>query len=464
MLKLSPLALAVCLLAPLPYTLAQTPATAAVASAEAARIDALVNSYFPADMPGATLIVVRDGQSLLRKAYGLADVEHQQAMTPQASLRLGSITKQFTAVAIMMLVDQGKLSLADPVTTFFPDYPAQGRKVTIEHLLTHTSGIASFTGKPSYVPNMARDYSVREMIDGFKNDPLEFEPGTRYAYNNSGYFLLGAIIEKVSGMSYADFLAQRIFIPLGMDQTAYEGHERHPIVQRAHGYTRNHGKVEAAEALSMSQPYAAGALVSTVDDLARWNAAVTAGKLLTAASWRRVLTPYILADGKSTRYGYGWAIGTLRGVPDISHGGGINGFNTHAVSVPGEKVYVALLSNSDAPPVELELIANQAAAIAMGKPYPELKPIALDTATLDAYAGVYRIDEQATRTVRREGDHLLVGRTGGTLNPVQAYADNAFFTPKSLTRYEFRRNEKGEVAQLVLVRDGQETIHPRVGR
>ena len=333
----------------------------------AAQLDAMLAPQFKADQPGVTVIVVKNGKTLLRKAYGAADLETKKPLTPGTVLRLGSITKQFTAVAILMLADEGKLALNDPITRFFPDYPTGGKVITVEHLLTHTSGIASFTGKPNYVERMGQDLSVAQMIDSFKNDPLEFEPGTQYRYNNSGYFLLGAIIEKVSGLTYPRFLEQRIFVPLGMKDTAYEGFER-SAAPRAKGYSAKGTAFEPAAHLSMSQPYAAGSLVSTVDDLARWDAAITAGKLIKPASWKLAFTPYKLNPEKSTGYGYGWGVSTFQGVPAIQHGGGINGFSTYALRLPQQKIFVAVLANRDSGGVPVEDLARKAAGLAMGKP------------------------------------------------------------------------------------------------
>jgi len=341
--------------------------SAAAPRSLATQLDAMLAPQFKGDQPGATVIVVKNGKTLLRKAYGAADLAAKKPLTPGTVLRLGSITKQFTAVAILMLADDGKLALNDPITRFFPDYPTGGKVITVEHLLTHTSGIASFTGKPNYVERMGQDLSVAQMIDGFKNDPLEFEPGTRYRYNNSGYFLLGAIIEKVSGLTYPRFLEQRIFVPLGMKDTAYEGFER-SAAPRANGYSAKGKAFEPAAHLSMSQPYAAGSLVSTVDDLARWDAAITAGKLIKPASWKLAFTPYKLNPEKSTGYGYGWGVSTFQGVPAIQHGGGINGFSTYALRLPQQRIFVAVLANRDSGGVPVEDLAKKAAGLAMGKP------------------------------------------------------------------------------------------------
>lgn len=428
----------------------------------AAALDAAIGAHYKAQEPGATVIVVKDGKTVLRKAYGMADTRASKPMTPDMVLRLGSITKQFTAVAILMLAEEGKLALGDDLTRFFPDYPSAGKAVTLEHLLTHTSGIVSFTGKPAYLTGMAQDKTVSAMIDSFKNDPLEFAPGSRYRYNNSGYFLLGAIIEKVSGRPYATFLEERIFVPLGMKDTAYEGHERSRAPHAA-GHSRDGVGFGHSAPLSMTQPYAAGALVSTVDDLARWDAAVASGKLLKPASWQRALTPYTLASGKPTDYGYGWQMGTLQGAPTIAHGGGINGFSTYALRLPEQKVFVAVLSNADGGIANPGVVASKAAALAIGKPLPEFKEIALDVATLERLAGVYEIEQPAVRTFRHESGTLVMQRTGRAPVRLKAYSATGFFVPDSLDTFEFGQDAGGAVTHVTLHQEGKAIRHARIG-
>jgi len=466
MFKPSAIFAATLILLQTPYIAAQeAPVAAAAAAAEqsfAERFDAVIGSNYKATDPGITVLVARDGKPLLRKAYGMANIEKKQAMTPEMSLRLGSITKQFTAVSILMLADEGKLSVQDDITRHLPDYPTRGKKITIEHLLTHTSGIVSYTGKPGFMAAMNTDLTVAQMIDSFKNDPLEFEPGTRYAYNNSGYFLLGAIIEKISGQSYAKFVEQRIFVPLGMTQTAYEGYERTPPL-RAAGYSKKGDAFEPSAPLSMALPYAAGSLVSTVDDLNRWDQAIAQGKLLQPASWKMAFTPYTLADGKSTNYGYGWAIGNVKGSPMIGHGGGINGFSTYALRLPQEKVYVAVLGNADSGNVAPEMVAMKAAALAIGKPYTEYKEITLDAKALAAFAGVYGGPGPETRTIRVENGRLSMGRSGGGTTLLRPHSENGFFVGKSLITAEFARDARGAVTQVTVSRDGNATVYPRTG-
>ncbi|MGI4718802.1 MAG: serine hydrolase [Janthinobacterium lividum] len=441
---------------------AAQPAAAAAEQELASRIDAAIAPYFKADAPGATVIVVKDGKTVLRRAYGMADTGKGVRMTPDMALRLGSITKQFTAAGILLLLDEGKLALGDDITKHLPDYPTRGKQITIEHLLTHTSGIVSYTGKPDYGSRMAQDLSVAQMIDSFKNDPLEFEPGSQYRYNNSGYFLLGAIIEKISGQRYADFLEQRIFAPLGMRDTYYEGfgHSKAPM---AAGHSRAEKGYGAARPLSMSQPYAAGSLVSTVDDLARWDAAIAGGRLLKPSSWERAFTSYRLSDGKASDYGYGWEVEKIQGETAIGHGGGINGFTTHALRFPDQKVFVAVLTNSDSGPANPAVVARKAAGIAIGKPYREFREVALDAAALDAVTGVYEVEKGVQRTFRRGGDGLLMQRSGRAPVPVKAASSNTFFVPGGLDWFEFQRDAGGKVTAVTLHHDGNATVNPRSG-
>jgi len=462
MLKLSAIAVAVVLLSnPMLAYAEQATTKAAAAQPLGARLDALFKSQYKARDPGATVIVVKNGKTLLRRAYGAADIDAKTPLTPGTVLRLGSITKQFTAAAILLLADEGKLAVNDPITRFFPDYPTQGKVITVEHLLTHTSGIVSYTSKSNYGNNMAKDFTVAQMIDGFKNDPLEFEPGTKFAYNNSGYFLLGAIIEKVSGMSYASFLEQRIFTPLGMKDTAFEGFER-SRAPRAAGYSAKEKGFGPTAALSMTQPYAAGSLVSTVDDLARWDAAITSGKLLKPASWKLAFTPYKLSPEKSTDYGYGWGVGTLQGAPLIDHGGGINGFRTFALRLPEQKVFVAVLSNADSGNTDPEVLAKKAAALAIGKPFKEHKAIAVDAKTLEAYAGVYETDDDDQRSFTVRDGQLVMQRGSGRQVPLKAFSRTGFFIPGSLAQFEFERGAADKAAFVTMTNAERVTRSARV--
>jgi CubicO group peptidase (beta-lactamase class C family) len=430
------------------------PAARASVAAPTAAIDALLQSSFSAAGPGAAVIVVKDDRTLFRKAYGMANLELGVPLQPDMVFRLGSITKQFTATAILMLAEEGKLSLQDPIEKHLPGYPTQGHVITVEHLLTHTSGIQSYTDMPGWMTSRIQgSMSVAELVDGFKKEPMQFAPGERWAYNNSGYILLGAIIEKVSGMTYEAFVRERIFAPLGMTASTYDRSEA-ILPKRAPGYTREGDQPRNARYLSMTQPYSAGALASTVDDLARWDASLYTEKLLKRASLERAWTPYVLKGGKSTGYGYGWDVSPLRGRRAISHGGGIFGFSTYGVRLPDERVFVAVLCNSDSPSSDPGYLAKKIAALVIGDPFPEPAAIALDPKLLDRYAGVYRIDETSTRTVTVANGRLYTQRSGGERLPVRPGSETEFYYDKSLTRLRFVLDASGRATEMLFFPEG----------
>ena len=422
---------------------------------EAQSIDRLLSAAFQPDQPGAAVIVTRKGQTILRKGYGMADLEMKIPIEPDMVFRLGSVTKQFTAVAILMLEEQGKLSVTDPITRFLPDYPTAGQTITIEHLLTHSSGIRSMTSMPEWRPAWRKDFSLTELIDFFKNQPMDFKPGERWLYNNSGYILLGAIIEKASGQSYEDFLRKNIFEPLGMKQTYYDRTER-IIPRRVKGYQRGVAGFGNAPFLSMSQPYSAGALASTVDDLAIWNSAIWSNRLLKKETLARAHTPYSLLGGKSTGYGYGWMVGVYEGHRTVEHGGGIHGFATYVLSMPDDGVYVAILTNGSAGPNASPAdLALQMAEIAVGS-IAEPKQISLAPEQLDRYVGVYVNTEKEERTISREGNQLYSQRSGGgPRSPIQPLSNTEFFAPRSKARLIFSVDANGRVTGV--------EMRPRVG-
>jgi D-alanyl-D-alanine carboxypeptidase len=423
---------------------AHPPATPADPLAQT--LDAMLSKLYPADAPGAAVIAVRDGETLLRKGYGMADLELGVALQPDMVFRIGSMTKQFTAVAVLMLAEEGKLAVSDPITKLLPDYPTGGKTITIEQLLTHTSGIKSYTDMPDFLANMRKDYTVAALIDHFKSEPPDFAPGERYQYDNSGYFLLGAIIEKASGTSYEAFLKQRIFDVVGMTQTSLDSSSR-VIPRRARGYQKEGDVWKNADWISMTQPYAAGAIVSTVDDLAKWDAALYTGKLLRAETLRQAMTPHTLASGKPIEYGYGWQPGQWQGFTVIQHGGGINGFVSMGVRVPERKVYVAVLSNRIADPFPFP-VAQRIASYLVGKPWLP-KRVEVAQATLAGYVGVYAAEPKDTWTVTTENGRLYTQPGGGQKGEALPMSESEFFYEGSLDRLGFERDAEGKVVALV---------------
>jgi D-alanyl-D-alanine carboxypeptidase len=436
------------------------PGTSRAASELGAALDAVLREAFPADQPGATAIVVRDGAVLLRGGYGMADLEQGIAMAPEHVFRIGSITKQFTGVGILMLAEEGRLSLDDPLTRFFPDYPTGGRTVTVEHLLGHTSGIRSYTGMREWVPTRRQDLTLEQLIAVFRDQPFEFEPGERWSYNNSGYVLLGAIIEQLSGMSYADFVEARIFRPLGMTASFY-GDVQRIIPGRIPGYSRSGGQWTNAEYVSMTHPHAAGALLSTVDDLARWDRAISRGELMGEGAWRSAFTPIALNDGRSTGYGAGWSRGRIGPHGTVEHGGGINGFSTFAMRVPEAGLFVAVLTNADNPLASPGQVALRLADLALGGVMDE-PAVAVPEDRLRDYVGVYRIDDSATRTITMRDGALRSQRTGGNPFELRPIGDDLFLFPTTGTRLRFVREDGTVTAMVMEPRAGMEERADRV--
>ncbi|MYN02937.1 serine hydrolase [Pseudoduganella sp. DS3] len=445
MTKLSALAITALILLQAPLAGAETPLEQ--------RIDAALAPLFKPDWPGATVIVTRDGKPLFRKAYGLASLPEKTPMQPEMLLRIGSITKQFTAVAILQLAEQGKLALQDDVRQHLPDFPDKGQRITIEHLLQHTSGIPNYTELKAMRSLPKENVALGQVLDMFKDEALEFAPGTQHKYSNSGYFLLGMVIEKLSGKAYHEYLAQNIFEPLGMRDTAHEGNER-SARRRINGYRLAGKEIVPVAEIDVKIAYAAGALVTTVDDMARWEAAVSGGKLLKPATWRQAFTACRLPQGAPCHYGYGWNIGTLAGHKMIHHGGSIPGFTAQALRLPDDQVFVAVLTNGNGGALNTQVIAYTAAAIAIGQPFPEHRPMALAPEALDAFVGTYVGAGQTRRVVRRAGDQLTLQRDGRDAVPIMAFGPDSFFMEGSLARLEFLRGADGKVRGLLVRQPG----------
>lgn len=403
----------------------------------------------PSDAPGMAVLVARGDEILYRGAHGSANLELGVPLSPDQVFRIGSVTKQFAAAAVLKLAEDGKLSLDDPLAKFVPDYPG-GDKVTVEMLLNHTSGIRSYTSMPGVMEGpIQKDVTTAQLIDTFKDEKPDFAPGEGWSYNNSGYVLVGAVIEAASGQSWHAYLDEAFFKPLGMAHTGYGNEAIAAIPGHVDGYTDRDGKWARAMYLSMTQPHAAGALVSTVDDLLKWNRALHEGRVLKPESYERMVTPV----GKAAEHDYGFGIstGTLRGERQLQHGGGIFGFSAYLLYLPDSEVTAAVLYNADSGrPGMLGTgrIANLLAAHAIGKPYPEKKAIAVDEATLRQYEGVYRIDEDAVRVLRVKDGRLTSQRTGGLAQPLIPVAEDTFLFDEGFSRMLFERDGDGKVVAM----------------
>ena len=358
---------------------------------------------------GLSIAVVRGRDTVVMKGYGFADLESEVPATARTIYRIGSVTKQFTSAAIMRLVEEGKVSLDDDVTKYVPNAPVQGRKVPVRYLLNHTSGIPSYTDiGPVFGRHIRMDLTHDSLLALVRSDSLQFEPGRYFYYNNTGYYLLGMIIEKVTGKKYGDYLAETFFTPNGLSSTMYCSVS--PIIKRrARGYERGAGGLVNASYISMDLPYAAGSLCSSVGDLVAWTRLLHSGKIVSPASFQAMTVPVKLPSGRPMSYGYGLVSDTLGSHRRISHGGGINGFISSLAHFPNDSLTIAVLANTA--PAPSDQLVDDIARVAFGMPprspapRPADLPIAADEAA--RLAGNYRI-----------------GWPDGVRRPTRIFADN----------------------------------------
>jgi CubicO group peptidase (beta-lactamase class C family) len=421
-----------------------------LAQDDVARMEQVIQSYVAGKQFMGSALVARDGVVLLSKGYGSANLEWDIPNTSTTKFRLGSVTKQFTAASILLLEERGKLSVSDPVKKYIADAPAAWDKVTIFHLLTHTSGIPSFTSFPDYGPTEAIPTTPEKLVARFRNKPLEFQPGDKWNYSNSGYVLLGYLIEKITGESYAKFVRENIFQPLEMQDSGYDSNSA-IIRRRASGYAPGATGPENAGFVHMSIPHAAGSLYSTTEDLLRWEQGLFGGKLLKPESLVKMTTPF------KDDYAFGLAVHTDDSRKVIEHGGGIEGFNTQVAYYPETKLVVIVLGNlNGGAPGE---IAKKLAAIAFGEKVVlpgERKEITLETKILAQYAGTYEISPTFQIVMSVEDEQLMLQATGQAKAQMFAESDSKFFLKVVDAEVDFVKNEKGEVTHLVLHQGGQD--------
>jgi CubicO group peptidase (beta-lactamase class C family) len=371
-------------------------------------------------------------------------------------MRLGSITKQFTAACILILEQQKKLSLEDTLDKHIPDAPEAWKKVTIHHLLTHTGGVPSYTNDPTYSRNKFRPMPLAELIALFRDKPLEFEPGAQWKYSNSGYVLLGDIVQRASGMSYESFLQKHIFGPLEMKNSGYD-HWHTILPNRASGYSKQGNEIRNADYLDMSQPHAAGALYSTVDDLHLWDRSLYTDKVLPQAVRDRMFTPV------KSGYAFGWTIGNLAGRKVIGHGGGIDGFSTMIMRMPDDRSVVIVLSNLQQ--ANAQAVATGLASILYGVPYqlPKArKEITLNPELYDKYIGIYELAPNFRLTVTREGSRLMTQATGQPKFEVFPESETQFFLKVVDAQLTFVKGPDGKATQLILHQGGRDMPAKRV--
>lgn len=330
------------------------------------QLDELLSSTFKASGPGCAVLVASKGNIIYNKAFGSASIELGVPLKSDMLFKIASLTKQFTAVAILQLAEQGKLLLQDSIQRFIASYPSKTKSITIEHLLTHTSGIPDYMQLDFNSPYLERwDFSPAQLIDSFKNRPLQFEPGSRFAYSNSGYYLLGYIVEKVSGKPYEQYITDHLLKPLNMEQSFFDINNR-IIPNKVNGYVTENNYFKNADYWSSSIAYAAGGLLSNTGDLYKWFSGLLQYKILKKETLQKAFTAYRLADGSPISYGYGWYVQQSGNLQSIEHAGIMNGFVSNLVYFPQRELFVvALFNNQQAPK---DAISKAIAEAALGQP------------------------------------------------------------------------------------------------
>ena len=417
---------------------------------DVSRMDRIIQSHVDSKQFMGSVLVAQGGKVLLNKGYGSANLEWDIPDSPQTKFRLGSLTKQFTAAAILLLEERGKLRTDDLVAKYLPDAPASWAKITLANLLTHTSGIPNFTSFPDYATTEATPTTPEQLVARFRDKPLNFEPGEKWEYSNSGYVLLGYLLEKISGQPYQDFVRDNLFAPLGMTESGYDSRAA-IISHRASGYSPGANGPANAGYIDMSIPFSAGALYSTTEDLWRWEQGLFGGKVLNAASLKKMTTPF------KNDYAYGLAVRTAHGYTVIEHGGGIEGFNTQLAYDPDRKLAVIVLGNlNGGAPGE---IAGQLMSLLHGEKVvlpSERKEITVSTDVLRQYVGTYQLAPTFSIVITLEGNRLMSQATNQPALPLFPESETSFFLKAVDAQIEFAKNDKGEVTSLTLHQGGNE--------
>ena len=414
----------------------------------AGRLDANAAPMFRSDGPGGVVLVAKNGEPVLRAAYGMADIALGIAMRPDHAFKIASLTKQFTAVAILQLASQGQIALGDDVRDYVPGFDTQGRRTSIEHILTHTSGLPNLVDRDDFPTLSQQEHALEQLLRLTDGMAFHFEPGMGFRYSDSGYILLGAVIERVSGVAYGDYIEKNIFRPFGLHESCDA--DVGPCASRlAKGYELRDGKPVEAQYISMSVAHAAGGIVSTAGDLLRWHLALRAGDVVPEELLARAWTGRALPDGTLSGYGFGWQICTLAGERTIEHGGFINGFTANAIMMPdaGLDVIVLVNNGSDAPAAGT--VARRLARLAItGTPEPSVSILTGEQRI--ALTGRYDKAKGGWLDVFDRDGTLYVARDGGQPRALAA------LSPTTLTAvdgdeeiaYDFELGPDGKARKL----------------
>jgi CubicO group peptidase (beta-lactamase class C family) len=414
-----------------------------------ARADSIVRAAYPSDGPGAAVIVTRGGRVIYSAGRGLADVEGRRPITADTPFRLGSIVKQFTAAVVLQLAAEGKISLDDPVSRFFPDWPEPTAGATVRQLLNHSSGIQDFSKVPGWIAaNRSKSWTTAELLALFRTLPARSKPGEAWEYNNGGYVMLGAIVEKVTGKAWHEAVAERIARPLGLKTIAYAASDE-ALRTMARGYSEEGGRQVPLETIPVTVAHASGGLVGSVGDMARWAHALHHGRVVGPELYREMTRRARLADGTTRPYGFGLRLQQLRGRPALVHGGAGAGLDTDSAYLPSEDLFVAVFANSDSPATDPDILTWRLAALALGEPFPAFTRAEADIAAIEPLFGLYDAETGPPLRFFARGGKLFLGMGEGELEAFPAGDDRFFFGPDRLIWIRFERRPGG--AHVVLV-------------
>lgn len=415
----------------------------------AKKLDELISKRFTDIAPGCVVLVAKKGTVIYKKAFGTANIELSTPMQADMVFRIGSITKQYTAIAILQLVEQGKISLQDSVQKYVKDFPSKGYTITIENLLTNTSGIKNYME----ISNPSKEratYTPEQGIDYFKDEPLEFKPGSQFKYSNSNFYLLGYIIELVTGKTYEEYLQQNVLDKAELKNTFYIHPER-KIVNAPEGYSKFEGKIEKATLQEVYMMYSAGALMANADDLFKWHQSLYNLKLVKKETLTQAVIPYKFSDSTFSEFGYGWFIKDIDGSNTIEHSGSTDGFQSDEIYLPKEDVFIVTLFNCFEADMDWTVLSNDIAKLAIGKPLNN--DIKLNENVLKQYVGEYVFNVDHKLIVTLENGKLFIEDTNPNdrLPKVQLYAESEskFYMKEAELKFEFVKDISSSSLKII---------------
>lgn len=406
------------------------------------KIDSIIDAKFDNDGPAVSILISDNFIPKYTKIKGNSNIELSYLVNEYSKFRIGSVTKQFTAIGILKLQEIGLLNLSDSIQKYLPEFPVKNKTITIEHLLTHTSGIKEITELDVFFNQLMKNGSHPDsLVNYFKEFPLEFDPGEKFSYNNSGYHLLGLIIEKVSGLKYNKYIKTNLLNVAEMTNTVADNNFT-LIENRVSGYENSPNGIVNASYIDMSIPFSGGNLLSTTEDLNKWYKALFSYKIVTKISLDKAHKPFQLNDGTYSNYGYGWFIDTLQNEKIITHEGGINGFLSSVWFVPSSKTLTVILSNCSCNPTVNT--AKKITAYAIGKPLAEINKLKIESGILRKYTGTYLMDGEKWAVSIKNGD-LYFKFENGNGHPIYAKSKNEFFAEDWNSKFMFFEKDDGTI-------------------